>query len=120
MTEELTTRVHAVLPPVTLGDGLSRRGSLTSQLLLPTPKYWHSGRKSMVVWIFWIIWRGQMNISIVDQDIFTLSSRLPFSPLLSSSAADILLLFLATHGPGARPIMSCRVSGPWTGARGSA
>jgi len=98
------TRVHAVLPPVTLGDGLSRRGSLTSQLLLPTPKYWHSGRKSMVVWIFWII----------------LSSRLPFSPLLSSSAADILLLFLATHGPGARPIMSCRVSGPWTGARGSA
>ena len=120
MTEGLTARVHAVLPPVALGNGLSRGRSLTPHLFLPAPKYWHSSRKSMIVWIFRIIWRGDVNILRVNKDIFTLSSSFPFSPLLISAAPRILLLFLATHGPGARAIMSCRVSGPGAGARGSA
>ena len=46
--------------------------------------------------------------------IFTLSCCIPFPALLISTAAGLLLLLLATEGPGARTIVSGRIRRPGT------
>ena len=114
--EKLTTWIHPVLPPVTLGDGLPCWGSLTAHLLLSrSSEDRHSGGEAVVVWVLWVIWTEAGQVKREYQIcIFTLSCCIPFPALLISTAAGLLLLLLATKGPGARTIVSGRIRRPGT------
>ena len=114
--EKLTTRVHAVLPPVALGDGLPCWGSLTSHLLLSrSSEDRHAGGEAVVIWVLWVIWTGVGQVKREYQIyIFTLSRCIPFPALLISTAAGLLFLLLATKSPGARTIVSGRIRRPGT------
>ena len=114
--KKLTTRVHAVLPPVALGDGLPCWSSLTSRLLLSrSSEDRHSGGEAVVVWVLWVIWTEAGQVKREYQIcIFTLSCCIPFPALLISTAPGLLFLLLATEGPGAGTIVSGRIRRPGT------
>ena len=114
--EKLTTWIHPVLPPVTLGDGLPCWGSLTAHLLLSrSSEDRHSGGEAVVVWVLWVIWTEAGQVKREYQIyIFTLSCCIPFPALLISTAPGLLFLLLATESPGARTIVSGRIRRPGT------